>query len=77
MFSFIETRAFTKLVLEYLTDAEYVSFQSALIADPEAGSVSPVQEVSASCAGLLLAEASVVAIASFITYDERTASSGC
>jgi len=25
MFSFIETRAFTKLVLEYLTDAEYVA----------------------------------------------------
>lgn len=41
MFSFIETRAFTKLVLEYLTDAEYVSLQSALIADPEAGSVVP------------------------------------
>lgn len=31
MFSFIETRAFTKLVLEYLTDAEYVALQSALI----------------------------------------------
>lgn len=41
MFSFIETRAFTKLALEYLTDAEYVSLQSALIADPEAGSVVP------------------------------------
>jgi hypothetical protein len=41
MFSFIETRAFTKLVLEYLTDAEYVALQSALIADPEAGPVVP------------------------------------
>jgi mRNA-degrading endonuclease RelE of RelBE toxin-antitoxin system len=41
MFSFIETRAFTKLVLEYLTDAEYAALQSALIADPEAGPVIP------------------------------------
>lgn len=41
MFSFIETRAFTKLVLEYLTDAEYAALQAALIADPEAGPVIP------------------------------------
>lgn len=41
MFSFIETRTFTKLVLEYLTDADYAALQSALIADPEAGPVIP------------------------------------
>jgi mRNA-degrading endonuclease RelE of RelBE toxin-antitoxin system len=41
MFSFIETRAFTKLVLEYLTDTEYAELQAALIVDPEAGSVIP------------------------------------
>jgi len=41
MFSFIETRAFTKLVLEYFTDAEYAALQAALIADPEAGPVIP------------------------------------
>jgi hypothetical protein len=41
MFSFIETRAFTKLVLEYLTDAEYAALQAALIADAEAGPVIP------------------------------------
>lgn len=41
MFSCIETRAFTKLVLEYLTDAEYAALQAALIADPEAGPVIP------------------------------------
>ena len=41
MFSLIETRAFTKLVLEYLTDAEYAALQAALIADPEAGPVIP------------------------------------
>jgi hypothetical protein len=41
MFSFIETRVFTKLVLEYLTDAEYAALQAALMADPEAGPVIP------------------------------------
>jgi mRNA-degrading endonuclease RelE of RelBE toxin-antitoxin system len=41
MFSFIETRALTKLVLEYLTDAKHVALQSVLIADPEAGPVVP------------------------------------
>ena len=41
MLSFIETRAFTKLVLEYLTDAEYAALQLALMANPEAGLVIP------------------------------------
>ena len=41
MFSFIETRLFTKLVLEYLSDSEYGSLQQALIKDPEAGPVIP------------------------------------
>ncbi len=41
MFSFIETRLFTKLVLEYLSDQEYGSPQQALIKDPDAGPVIP------------------------------------
>lgn len=41
MFSFIETRLFSKLVLEYLSDEEYGSLQQALIKDPEAGPVIP------------------------------------
>ncbi len=41
MFSFIETRLFTKLVLEYLSDQEYGSLQQALIKDPDAGPVIP------------------------------------
>ena len=41
MFSFIETRLFTKLVLEYLSDEEYGSLQKALMRDPDAGSVVP------------------------------------
>jgi putative transcriptional regulator len=39
--SFIETRLFTKLVLEYLTDEEYGALQEELARHPEAGAVIP------------------------------------
>ena len=39
MFSFVETRLFTKLVAEYLSDTEYSKLQQALIDEPEAGAV--------------------------------------
>ena len=51
MFSFIETRLFTKLVLDYMTDDEYSALQTALMTDPEAGPVIPARAVSASFAG--------------------------
>ncbi len=41
MFSFVETKLFTRLVQEYLSDDEYAQLQQALIANPEAGSVIP------------------------------------
>ncbi len=41
MFSVIETRLFTKLVLEYLSDDDYASLQEALVRDPDAGPVIP------------------------------------
>jgi hypothetical protein len=41
MFSFIETRLFTKLVLGYMTDDEYLTLRTALMTDPEAGPVIP------------------------------------
>ena len=41
MFSFIETKLFTRLVGEYLSDDEYRLLQAALIADPNAGDVVP------------------------------------
>jgi mRNA-degrading endonuclease RelE of RelBE toxin-antitoxin system len=41
VFSFIETRLFTKLVVEYLSDADYAALQSALMRDPDAGAVIP------------------------------------
>ena len=39
MYSFIETRLFTRLVGEYLSDDKYRELQKALIADPAAGDV--------------------------------------
>jgi mRNA-degrading endonuclease RelE of RelBE toxin-antitoxin system len=41
MFSFIETRLFTKLVVDYLSDEEYAALQLALMRDPEVGPVIP------------------------------------
>ena len=41
MFSFIETKVFTKLVEDYLTDDEYSKLQWFLASDPEAGPVIP------------------------------------
>ena len=39
MFSFIETRLFTRLVQEYLSDSDYSRLQRELIRNPEVGSV--------------------------------------
>jgi mRNA-degrading endonuclease RelE of RelBE toxin-antitoxin system len=39
VFSFIETKLFTRLIQEYLTDDEYRELQAFLIGEPEAGDV--------------------------------------
>lgn len=41
LFSFIETKLFTKLVQELLSDEEYQELQTLLIEHPEAGDVIP------------------------------------
>lgn len=41
MYSFIETKLFSRLVADYLTDEEYSNLESALIKDPEAGDLIP------------------------------------
>ena len=41
VFSFIETKLFTRLVLQYLTDDEYWELQKLLIVRPDAGDVVP------------------------------------
>lgn len=58
MFSFIETRLFTKLVLDCMTDEEYAALQSALMNDPESGPLIQVQAAFANFAGQHRGEAS-------------------
>lgn len=41
VFSFIETKLFTRLVQEYLTDDEYSELQFSLILNPDSGTVIP------------------------------------
>lgn len=41
MFSFIETKLFTKLITDYLSDEEYSQLQQALIKNPGAGDLIP------------------------------------
>ena len=41
MISFVETKLFTRLVQEYLSDDEYSKLQQALLSGPEAGAVIP------------------------------------
>lgn len=41
MFSFIETRLFTRLVQEYLDDDEYQELQKVLMDNPETGNIIP------------------------------------
>ncbi len=41
MQTLVETRLFTKLVQEYLSDDEYGALQQALVASPESGDVIP------------------------------------
>ena len=41
MYSFIETKLFSRLIGEYLSDEEYASLQCALIVNPESGALIP------------------------------------
>lgn len=41
MYSFVETKLFTRLVAEYLSDEQYRELQNALLENPEAGDVVP------------------------------------
>ena len=39
--TFVETKLFTELVLDYLSDDEYAAMQQFLVVNPEAGDVIP------------------------------------
>jgi hypothetical protein len=52
VFSFIETRLFTRLVREYLTDEEYRKLQAVLMGNPETGNIIPAQAAFGNFAGV-------------------------
>jgi hypothetical protein len=61
--TFVETKLFTKLVQQYLTDDEYGTLQQSLIVNPEAGDVIPGSGVFANCGGVWPAAANAVVFA--------------
>ncbi len=75
--SFVETRLFTRLVQEYLSDDEYSGLQQALLADPELGAVIPGTGGSARCAGAFPGVASAEAFESSIFSAPSRARFGC
>jgi hypothetical protein len=73
MFSFIEVRLFTKLVVDYLSDDEYAALQVALMRDPEAGPVNAGLVGSESFDGRRPDEASEVGTGRFTMCGTSTA----
>ncbi len=59
MISFVETKLFTRLVQEYLSDDEYRALQQALLQDPRLALRSLVPAECGSCAGASRVAASV------------------
>jgi putative transcriptional regulator len=77
MFSFVETKLFTRLVQEYLSDDEYSQLQQAIIANPEVGSVIPGSVAFARCVGASLVVASAADFGSFTFCAHGRVRSGC
>lgn len=74
MYSFIETKLFTRLVTEYLSDEDYRELQSELILNVNAGDVVPgVQAEYASSDGGRAAEGSAAATGSSTLRGRRRA----
>ena len=73
MFSFLETRLFTKLVVDYLSDDDYAALQEALMREPDSGSVIPgsggIRKLR--CAGLRQGVVSAAVIGLSITCAGR------
>jgi hypothetical protein len=77
MYSFIETKLFTRLANDLLSDDEMRELQSALIDNPEAGNVVRVREVCESFAGERLGEESAAGIASSTLRSSLRGLFGC
>jgi hypothetical protein len=78
MISFVETKLFTRLVQEYLSDEEYSKLQQVLLANPESGPVIPGSGASsASCAGPSLGAENAEVSGSSIFYAPGKGRFGC
>jgi hypothetical protein len=77
MISFVETKLFTRLVQEYLSDDEYSKLQQVLLANPEAGPVILARAVSANCVGLSLGAENAEVSGSSIFYAPGKGRFGC
>jgi len=63
VFSFIETRLFTRLIQKYMAENEYRKLQSVLMSNPEIGDIVPGSGGVANSVGARRAEENAVGIA--------------
>jgi len=77
MISFVETKLFTRLVEQYLTDEEYSLLQRELIENPEVGAVIRGSGGFARCGGVWQAAVSGVAGASPTFFEPAEVKCGC
>jgi hypothetical protein len=75
--TFVETKLFTSLVHDYLSDDEYAALQHALADNPEAGDLIRVLVASASFAGGSPAVASVAGFGSSTICGHDRERFGC
>ena len=60
VYTFVETKLFTRLIDEYLSDDEYAALQLSLAVTPRPGTSLKAQAVFAKCAGPAVVAASAV-----------------
>lgn len=77
VFSFVETRLFSRLVAEFLSDDEYAALQRELMRDPEADAVIRGTGGVRKLRWLRRAAADVAVIGSSTSCVGRMASFGC
>jgi hypothetical protein len=77
MISFVETKLFTRLVQEYLSDDEYSKLQQVLLVTRKPVQSSLARAVSASCAGASLGAENAEVSGSSIFYAPGKGRFGC
>jgi hypothetical protein len=77
MFTFIETRLFSRIVGDYLTDTDYAKVQAALIEDPPAAKSSPALVAFERCGGQARVAGNEEAFASSTSSAVEKRKCGC